>query len=899
MNFNKIILISLLLLAIVSFGAVSAADNATDDATTLTVQPTSDDMAIQDSELDSNLALEDNVEEENVLETADSGGEIVSGENEEVLNDPVSFVITNETFNNYFDSEGRLLDSVPEGATLDFQGSIVASDNIKAIYINKSVNIISSTKDATITLNTVNGELGKENIAGRFMIDSVSAVIIKDIVFNRTQMLIFDSSSVVLDNISLISDNYRIVEEGSSAQIRKTPFMKLSNINGFTLKNSYLYLHNIGSKIIDFTDTKEVLIDNNTIYGYADEPNNEQRVNGVIMFSNYVDTSVNITNNNIDVKEYMVANNILAKNILFENNTLTHQDAYNAVALNFALGQSGQSERIIVRNNNLMRMDLNGPTTMYNNIVAFTVTSNNGILMYNNTIGNALSVKADSTLYNNTVSGPTTLDGNNIILKDSNVSAVTISKNMKNITVENNNIVGSVSITSTETYVRNNTIVGNIAIKNPGACEIKDNTINGAITISSKASVIQNNIINAQNANYAVTINSNKNYINNVISNNRLYSKLYCGDNSVSYNENYINTVEHNTPATQIDIPVNLTMDVISYDENTTLVVNMPGYEGNVSIDVNGEKHVVELVNGIASYVITKYNLGTNNVEVIYEDDVNDIWAINHTAFTVNKVGVCPIELVYENATEGKIANVNLVLPSDANGTIVFEITNGIYTVDITLNANGTNNIITLPGLFEGNYTMSATFSSVKYVTNSTSATISFVHVPVYKLSAKAISMDYYDGTKYKVLVTKDGKAVGAGEIVKITFNGKTTSVKTDKNGYATLALNAAPKTYTIKAVYQGKTISTKVVIKNVLKANNLAKKKATTIKYTATLKNSKGKAIAGKVVKFKIKGKTYSVKTNSKGVATVALKNLAVGKYYIVSSYGACTVKKLITIKK
>ena len=181
----------------------------------------------------------------------------------------------------------------------------------------------------------------------------------------------------------------------------------------------------------------------------------------------------------------------------------------------------------------------------------------------------------------------------------------------------------------------------------------------------------------------------------------------------------------------------------------------------------------------------------------------------------------------------------------------------------------------------------------------SSSGIISFVHVPVYKLSAKAISMDYYDGTKYKVLVTKDGKAVGAGEIVKITFNGKTTSVKTDKNGYATLALNAAPKTYTIKATYQGKTISTKVVIKNVLKANNLAKKKATTIKYTATLKNSKGKAIAGKVVKFKIKGKTYSVKTNSKGVATVALKNLAVGKYYIVSSYGACTVKKLITIKK
>ena len=208
-------------------------------------------------------------------------------------------------------------------------------------------------------------------------------------------------------------------------------------------------------------------------------------------------------------------------------------------------------------------------------------------------------------------------------------------------------------------------------------------------------------------------------------------------------------------------------------------------------------------------------------------------------------------------------------------------------------------NKIILPGLFEGNYTISATFSSIKYVTNSTINNLNVVHIPIYKLTASNVVMDYKDGSKYEVLVTKDGKAIGAGEIVKITFNGVTKNVKTDKNGYATLTLDAAPKTYTIKAVYNGVTKSTKVTIKNILKTSNISKKKAKKIKFSATLKISKGKAIAGKKITFKFKGKTYSAKTNKKGIATITLKNLKVGKYSITSKYGSCTIKNTIKIKK
>ena len=154
----------------------------------------------------------------------------------------------------------------------------------------------------------------------------------------------------------------------------------------------------------------------------------------------------------------------------------------------------------------------------------------------------------------------------------------------------------------------------------------------------------------------------------------------------------------------------------------------------------------------------------------------------------------------------------------------------------------------------------------------------------------------------YKVrVIGDDGKVVGVGEIVKITINGKSQNVKTDQNGYASFKISLKAKTYTITATYKEFKVSNKVVIKPVLTAKNISKKKAKKgkKKFTAKLVNSKGKAVKGKKITFKIKGKTYKVKTNKKGKATLTLKNLKVGKYKITTKYGKSTIKNTIKIKK
>ena len=73
-------------------------------------------------------------------------------------------------------------------------------------------------------------------------------------------------------------------------------------------------------------------------------------------------------------------------------------------------------------------------------------------------------------------------------------------------------------------------------------------------------------------------------------------------------------------------------------------------------------------------------------------------------------------------------------------------------------------------------------------------------------------------------------------------------------------------------------------------------KAKTKTKKYTATLKTASGKALKGKKLTLKVKGKTYKAKTNKKGKATFKIKNLKKkGTYKAVITYNG--TKKTVKI--
>ncbi|AMK15550.1 right-handed parallel beta-helix repeat-containing protein [Methanobrevibacter olleyae] len=157
----------------------------------------------------------------------------------------------------------------------------------------------------------------------------------------------------------------------------------------------------------------------------------------------------------------------------------------------------------------------------------------------------------------------------------------------------------------------------------------------------------------------------------------------------------------------------------------------------------------------------------------------------------------------------------------------------------------------------------------------------------------------FYLGGTFKVKIIKlDGKPVGAGKVVKFTIAGKTYTKKTNKNGWVYLKIKLKPKKYTITTQYGKFKAKNEIVVKPLLIANNIVKKKASIIKFKVKLVNSKGKPQAKKRIRVKIKGKTYKLKTNKNGIATLKIKNLKKGKYNIYTRYGVSKIKNTIRIK-
>ena len=174
---------------------------------------------------------------------------------------------------------------------------------------------------------------------------------------------------------------------------------------------------------------------------------------------------------------------------------------------------------------------------------------------------------------------------------------------------------------------------------------------------------------------------------------------------------------------------------------------------------------------------------------------------------------------------------------------------------------------------------------------------------PVIKITAVKTSVIYLNN--FKVRVLSDGNSVGSGKFVYLKIAGKTLKAKTNKFGYAVFKLSVKPKKYTATVTY-GTSRSFKISVTTIFKANNIkVKKSAKVLNIKVSLKKVNDKYLSGKKVTLKFKGKSYKLKTNSKGAVTFkiskdVLKKLTVGKKYTYAvSYGKDTVKKTVLVKK
>ena len=255
-----------------------------------------------------------------------------------------------------------------------------------------------------------------------------------------------------------------------------------------------------------------------------------------------------------------------------------------------------------------------------------------------------------------------------------------------------------------------------------------------------------------------------------------------------------------------------------------------------------------------------------------------------------------------ENPTESKIANNGFevkFLDSEGNPLASTSVVISVNGKNITKKTDA-NGIAKLTKAQIGSKAGSYTIAAYNPVTNETAA---YNVKIINRLTGnKNINMYYFDGTKYSVNVYGDnGKLVGKNQIVVVKIGKKTYKVKTNAKGKAILKIPSTitPGKYTITAKYKDQTVKNTLKVKQNLKTTKSVKvkKSAKKLILKATLKNGK-KAVKGKVITFKFKGKNYKAKTDKKGIAKVTIKKNVINKLKVGKKYALKVVYLKNTVK-
>jgi len=252
-----------------------------------------------------------------------------------------------------------------------------------------------------------------------------------------------------------------------------------------------------------------------------------------------------------------------------------------------------------------------------------------------------------------------------------------------------------------------------------------------------------------------------------------------------------------------------------------------------------------------------------------------------------------------ESATSFKVTLQDANGKALANQKITLKVNSKSYTG--TTNSNGIANIKTT-ALAVGTYTVAISYAGSSSVSASSLSKKVKVNKDKTSLSGKSnvyiLPYNYY--TYYVTLKSANGGPVENCKVY-FTYDGKTVTAKTDANGKASTVIPLLAKgtykiTYTFKGndgLYSSSSSGT-IYIKeaaNKLVASNLKMTYKDGSKFSVKLTDKNGKVLSGKTITFKLDGKTYTAKTNSKGIAELAIGNLKAGTYqikYMYSKLGA-----------
>ena len=501
-------------------------------------------------------------------------------------------IVTNETFFDYF-INGTLADYVPEGATLDFRGKFYSHDDVKFdLVINKPINMISTTGDAFIDLNTTAGSLLGENPGSCFTINNGgSGSNVSGIIFHNTQVWIYDAHNVVLNNISVIVENKRVGSGVGTTAIRH-------GSTNVTLKNSYIYTsNNGGSSSIVLTHVQNCTVENNTIVG-------EGNVGNLLYLNTFNDAGCDLSNDYNKIINNKITGPSPAAGICYGigingNNNLIAGNVINYAGNGIVPAWGATPNNNTYCDNVLIggaSMSVAASSIAYNNTVSGTLTIGSDSVAYNNT-AKAISVSSNSVVSNSSATATLTVQAG---AKVANVTAASLSVSGKNAVIENVSISGVGTIKSSAT---NTTLI--------------NSTFGGMLTVQSAKNTIKYNNIVLATGDAAILATGG----DNVITNNYLIAGDKLGDNAVNSTVE-TNIVKDNLPGGI----VNVTITAKDVFEGSDVIIDvtvdsLSNLTEKFMIKINNKEYVLSFTDSKANVTISDLTAGKYDIAVTYGDE--------------------------------------------------------------------------------------------------------------------------------------------------------------------------------------------------------------------------------------------------------------------------------------
>ncbi len=429
------------------------------------------------------------------------------------------------------------------------------------------------------------------------------------------------------------------------------------------------------------------------------------------------------------------------------------------------------------------------------------------------------------------------------------------------------------------------------------------------LEVSNEVSISETNIVNSHDDNLkdypeddALKLSDDSYYEDNGEQKLSLANENIDDAVSVSENESVIGSSSQDDVLGASKISTTITVSNTHYDKAATYFqVTLQDSTGKalsnqkISLKVKSKTYSATTnKNGIATVKTAALAIGTYDVTVTYSGNGNySSKSLSKSVKVLSSVSGKDLTKYYGSSTyyTATFWKDNSVL---SNTKVAFYIGGKKYT--FTTNKNGVATVKV--GLKPGKYTITATNPasneklSNNLVVKKDKTTITG--------NSKTYILPYNYYTYHVSLTTAHGSPVKNSKVY-FSYDGKNVTATTDSKGKASTVIPLLAKgtykiTYTFKGnngLYSSSSSGT-IIIKsaeNKLIASDLKMSYKDGSKFSVKFTDNNGKVLSGKTIKFILNNKTYSAKTDSKGIAKLDIGDLKPGTYkikYLFSKLGA-----------